>query len=158
MEPDLTTQGENHHYIEKFAIPIVILLAIGAYFLFFNKSASPVDDDPNKVVNVSQKEILSDFPFGLPIEAGIEADASYRFTPVNSSERQSTISYTSKKSFEENSTIFANFLTSNNYNIQNEIDEPGLRFFYASKETTDLSINIEEKSGKIYVGISFLKK
>lgn len=137
---------------------ILVLVLIGFYFLFFRTRQTPGEVDLNNIVEVSPEEIISDFPLGLPVETGGQARASYRFIPADSSERQSTISYVSGKTFEENSDIFEKFLLDANYDILNEIDETSLRFFYAQKDSTDLLIGIEEKENGVLIDISYLKR
>ena len=109
------------------------------------------------LARVKQNVVTLDFPADLPIEGNVVAEESYRHIPQGAG-RQSTLSYTSALSLEENFQNFKSFAEENAYQIINEEDEEGLKFFYGSNGENDLSVLIRETGGKVLINISYLNK
>lgn len=154
---------------------IIVVLAVAAAVIWLivagnkgNEASTPApinkkDDlaqpyETERVVKQNTQAILSAFPDGFPVEAGVESTNSYKYVPANSTEQQSTIEYTSQKSLADNGKIFKDFLTASGFEIINEQTQGKNVFYYGKKDTSDLSILIRELTDSVTVSASYLKR
>ena len=158
--------------IEKVLGGLVILVVIIALFIWANLNFEEDDfeftDTPENggeemarvegLSDVAQDVVIGDFPEGLPIESGVVASESYRHIPGDDAGKQSTISYTSALSMEENFESFKSFIADNGYEIINEENEENVKFLYASDASSDLSVLVRFTGGQVLVNISYLDK
>ena len=114
--------------------------------------------EEQRIIQQTDEQVLADFPEGFPVEEGAQNTNSFKFIPANSLEEQSTMSYTSQRTLDENAIIFKSFMDENGFEIINEETDEDFRFFYATKDGNDLSVTIEELVGQVQVSVSYLQR
>lgn len=148
---------------------LIIVVAVVVYVLATRKSSNipgPGENSANqqKIADKARVEkqpvatVLTAFPPEFPAEAGMESSAAYKYIPAKSAEQQSTLEYSSRKTFAENKKIFKDYLTSSGYAITNKVEESNLAFYYGTKNNNDLSVKIKQMDNVVAVSVSYLKR
>lgn len=137
-------------------------LVLGGYF------DGKVGDGVNKPININPEtgtfrdleagEVQTNFPEDFPFEEGAGITNNYKYDLIDSLNDQYTIEYESKRSVEENFTLFEEYLISHYYSISNSMNKGDMAFLYGDKADGDMSILIEEKNGTVIINTSFLKQ
>jgi hypothetical protein len=155
---------------ENLILIAVAVVLLGAVLFWSSRDSgpggsendTPVDmtkpSDEARVIKQDLEAVLSGFPEGFPVEPGAYNTDSFQYVPANSLEQQSTVQYISKKTLRENEFIFSEFLEEAGFEIANELIETNEVFLYATKDSNDLSIKIDEADGVVKVVASYLKK
>ncbi|GEM_PF-3858627 len=150
---------EKKPAIAVFAIVIVVVLALVVLAKFRPKTQKPAETTKQEQSDAQEiKTVLSSFPPGFPAEANIQNVQSHKYTPVGSVMGQSSIQYTSKKSFKDNVKIFQDYLTSNGFAVDIKTEKNDTAFYFAKKGADNLIVNISSKGNGATIDITYLKK
>jgi hypothetical protein len=139
-------------------IVILIIIAAVAFALiyFFGWEAPTASYEEADITEEAPEENVADFPEGFPLEEEVSFDESFKYIPVGSDDEQSTLSYSSNLSLEENIEIFEKFLADSGFEIINQVNEDNMAFYYAEKEGNSFSLILEDKDGEVLVSTSYL--
>jgi hypothetical protein len=146
--------GKEKEILWGILILIIIVAAIFLLMYLFNGEVSLKDEADITVED--PEENAADFPEEFPLEAGVSFAESFKYVPVDSNQQQSTLSYSSNLSLEENIEIFEKFLADNEFNIINQVNEENMAFYYGEKNGNSFSLILEDKDGEVLVSASYL--
>ena len=159
----LSPDGQNN-FSRNTAVVVILVVVIlaGGYFIFRNsesKKLKPQEIVPKplatpEVARVSadnlQKELPQDFPKDIPLNGKVKIIESYSMTYLNSTAKQSTISFESSKSIKENYDFYTKWTKDNEWGVANSPKQDNLASLYGQKNQATLNIVIIPKiSGKI---------
>lgn len=139
-------------------IVILVIIAVVAFALIylFNLGSSQTPTDKVKITEKTPEENIADFPEGFPLEEEVSFGQSFKNVPVGTNDEQSTLSYTSNLSLEENMKIFEDFFADNGFEIINQVNEENMTFYYTVKGGSSVSVTLEDKDGQVLVNTSYL--
>ena len=151
----------------------VLILIIAAGLLFFNKSKSPSPSSSSNISEEAKQRILSQepiketrqqvdagsFPAGFPKDLPTEKDVTVtqNFTStLSNGNTQSTRTYISKLSLDENNKIFSDYFTKTGWQVNGKYQEDDLRVINAVKENIQLlvTVNLNKTTGKTTVDLT----
>ncbi len=153
----MESENNDKHIMRNALIfSITIMLCVGGYFYYtqFVQKELQITDEPKKTEYGTVAP--QDFPQDFLSEVNTPLEQSYMLEYP--SQKQQTIVFESTKSLEENQRIYTEYLHNNGWSITtNSFDEKTI-FFYAIKESTELSILVffDESVAKNKVSISVL--
>lgn len=147
---------------------LILLLLSGGGFLSRIRETNQIDPKDDLTQPYSEErqfeepasELVTDFPSGFPFEQGVEFSQAYKYIPANSLEQQSTLSYISELSLQDNVDRFEQFFEDNQYDIITDDFSDGVQFYFATKPENDISILLEtsNSSDTVSVIVTNLKK
>lgn len=135
-------------------VTLIVIIAIVFAFIYLFGQDAPSDEV--EITEEDPEENVADFPEGFPLEDGVSFDESFKYVPVDSNQQQSTLSYSSNLSLEENMEIFEEFFANNGFRIVNQINQENMAFYYGEKDGNSFSLILEDKDGKVSVSASYL--
>lgn len=155
----MESENNNKHIMRNALIfSITIILCVGGYFyytnIFHKEVQNLIEIEPQKTEYGTVAP--QDFPQDFLSEVNSPLEQSYALEYP--SQKQQTIVFESARSLEENQRIYTEYLQNNGWAITaNSFDEKTI-FFYAIKESTELSILVffDESVAKNKVSISVL--
>jgi hypothetical protein len=118
-------------------------------------SESQKISDKERAVLVDKGTIVAALPPGLPIEAGVASTTSYKYTPANSADQESVITYVSKKTMEDNMKIFKDYLAASGFSVMNKIETKEFANYLAIKDKNQLSVYISTQNKIVQVSIRY---
>lgn len=91
-------------------------------------------------------KVVAGFPTELILESDVAAGDSYSIAYANDDIAQPVVSYTSKRTLQENIDAYGAYLALNGWNVSHEADaSEDPVFFYASKGSADVNITFAEE-------------
>ena len=154
----------------KFLLLVVIVVLSAAIVLVYkkaplsktNSNSAFTPKQPGQQPQVEKSKpiaVIKNFPKDFPQETAMSESSGYKVSMANTDSNQWSIEYTSKKTLQENGKIFTDYLTSSGFNITNKIENSNsLFYYYGVSNKADLSVLVENKSGKVTVKASYLVK
>ena len=155
--------------IKKIILPIIAIVLIGLIWFFVFKKGGNKEEEivaVNTPYTLEQKFDLDKLPTGLPQDIPVEMSEppikNGLFYFKRTEEIHSTRIYYSKKTLEENLSIFEKYLKNNKWNILSKIDNPTSKYLLAQKNKNEgvliININKDSISGKVVVEVSKIDK
>ncbi len=155
--------------IKKIILPIIAIVLIGLIWFFVFKKGGNKEEEivaVNTPYTLEQKFDLDKLPTGLPQDIPVEMSEppikNGLFYFKRTEEIHSTRIYYSKKTLEENLSIFEKYLKNNKWNILSKIDNPTSKYLLAQKNKDEgvliININKDSISGKVVVEVSKIDK
>jgi len=129
------------------------LIVVGVYFFSSGSVRGPEKTDFGT-------SMPTDFPADVPLESGAQVEQSYSLD--YSGQKQLTYVFMSRKTVEENYTLYTDFLNEQSWDLVNSYESPALSSLYGRKEGSDINVTISEIASspglRSQVSISILKK
>lgn len=150
---------------------VVLLLAAGAgAFLYFSREQKPEqpvvetqkeEAPPKELVkkDVEPGKLPDKFPSGIPMEQGATITQNYNATAPDG-RFQATRVFETKKTLEENITIYKNYLEEAGYSIDSTLDRPEYKMVFGRKGRISLQVSVNQnvKTGIRTVSIEFAEQ
>ncbi len=159
-------------------VVVLVFLLVGITYTLFSEQNKEVNQEavtaPQLGAEETQKTLVSeepkpprvdygnsvppDFLSSLPIEDGAALTESFGLDYQN--QGQSTVSFSSKKTAEQNFDTYRSFFTEEQFSIVNEYKSESLYSLYATNEKVEVNVTIasDERSEGATVTISVLRK
>jgi hypothetical protein len=118
--------------------------------------------DQGRTIDLPENKLPDKFPKDFPIEARAKVISNTKYNTINSvsgdtksDQSQSTREFLSKKTIEENYSIYKNYLNTNKWVLKDSFYQPTMAVISAEKGNLSLfiSINKDSTTGQALVGI-----
>jgi len=150
--------GTHDKHIMRNALifSITIILCVGGYFYYTQVVQEKIEISVEPKKTEFGTVAPQDFPRELLSEVITPLEQSYVLEYP--SQKQQTIVFESTRSLEENQRIYTEYLQNNGWSITTDSFDEKTIFFYALKESTELSILVyfDESIAKNKISISVL--
>ncbi len=135
-----------------FIAVILLIVVISLLMMFVVKKKQPTtvqtQTSQNNLVKKQDVDVNKNpekFPADIPIESGAKITQNYNAT-AQDGRFQATRVFETKKTLDENLTIYKNYLSKAGYKVQSTVDQNNYKMIFGTKDEASLQISIDNNT------------